>query len=106
MTLCNKCELPIKFERGDFLKGTAYRWYPVNLDGSDHTDTCRREQNRIWRAYGVFSKRERTVQSEIGPQVITTESYTYKGERRDFAEYGFRTVGKDYKPNDSTALPF
>ena len=40
MSQCQKCGQPLKFVKRLF--GDVLKWCPVNLDGSDHWDDCKR----------------------------------------------------------------
>lgn len=98
MPICKKCELLIIWTRKDG------KFMPTNPDGSPHFQTCETEINRLYLTYGMKEVRSRVVQTESGPQTIHTEAYRYKGKLRDFHEWGYETIGKDYHP--SSGDPF
>lgn len=43
MSQCQKCGLPLKFEKREG-KGGVVKWFPVNPDGSEHWDLCKTTQ--------------------------------------------------------------
>ena len=44
MAQCRKCGLAIRFEQRRF--SGVLKWYPTNLDGSDHWDICKTMSRR------------------------------------------------------------
>lgn len=44
MSTCRKCELPIRWIQREFQQ--VLKWVPVNLDGTEHWDNCKRETRK------------------------------------------------------------
>lgn len=84
MTLCKKCNKPIKFTK---IEG---KFRPINLDGSEHDyDLCRYEQNMRFKNEGTRREGTREYTDSYGPQKVTTVWYDLNGESLKFEEGPF-----------------